>query len=740
MFGSFIFAGLAIQIAWAEKVAERAREAHCANNANCAANACNVLIGGKLYCSQCNTGFVPINGKCVGKDDVTDKCTAADGNTASDETCAKCAGQTFMYKGGCYEQAIEPGNVMCGGAAGGKCTQATEGYFLPPGADNAHDSVVSCGDSIGVTLTGNKKYTGVDGCTACDGLQLTVEASGVAKCTACGPDAQQTARIVKTDGDVTSCVTEHECTSTAGFFVDATGSKKCTKCAETCKTCETEATKCTSCNEDKPYLKKAQSQDQAGECVTEEACTSGNTHYADDEEPKTCKPCTAGTFENCKTCTKSDTSVTCTACKENMVFGLGKKSCISSCPDNSEAKTENTCTCNDGFKLDEEETQCVPNDSPSNPCSTQDCKACSGAQTNKEICTECLSNKYLTPTNQCIDHCEYILGYYSSTEGNKRVCKKCEVANCLACSENGGCGLCKDGFYGEACSPCDSSCKTCSGNTANDCTSCKSGSALTYGSTGNTGTCGAECAAGTGTGKCRECGLTVEGTKYCSVCSQNNEYPQNGVCAVKTSRTDKCKDGSITGGVCNVCADGFFKMNGGCYSTSQLPGSTVCLSAQSTGGTCKTPEEGFSLTGESLVACYTGCAECTTTRDCSRCMDGYVKVGSACTKCHESCYTCEADATTCKVCTPGYYKESSSNGPCRKCSEGLAGCRQCATPVNGKFICFETDDNTGDNTGGSTNKSGLSTGAIAGISVAVIVVVGGLVGFLCWWFICRGKA
>ncbi|ESU43654.1 Variant-specific surface protein, partial [Giardia duodenalis] len=34
----------------------------------------------------------------------------------------------------------------------------------------------------------------------------------------------------------------------------------------------------------------------------------------------------------------------------------------------------------------------------------------------------------------------------------------------------------------------------------------------------------------------------------------------------------------------------------------------------------------------------------------------------------------------------------------------------------------------------------LSTGAIAGISVAAVVVVGGLVGFLCWWFICRGKA
>ena len=40
----------------------------------------------------------------------------------------------------------------------------------------------------------------------------------------------------------------------------------------------------------------------------------------------------------------------------------------------------------------------------------------------------------------------------------------------------------------------------------------------------------------------------------------------------------------------------------------------------------------------------------------------------------------------------------------------------------------------------SANRSSLSTGAIAGISVAVIAVVGGLVGFFCWWFVCRGKA
>ena len=63
----------------------------------------------------------------------------------------------------------------------------------------------------------------------------------------------------------------------------------------------------------------------------------------------------------------------------------------------------------------------------------------------------------------------------------------------------------------------------------------------------------------------------------------------------------------------------------------------------------------------------------------------------------------------------------------------------CASPSNnqGSVLCYLMK---GDSTGGSTNKSGLSTGAIAGISVAVIVVVGGLVGFLCWWFLCRGKA
>eukprot|EP00701_Giardia_intestinalis_P000673 XP_001704497.1 VSP [Giardia lamblia ATCC 50803] len=84
----------------------------------------------------------------------------------------------------------------------------------------------------------------------------------------------------------------------------------------------------------------------------------------------------------------------------------------------------------------------------------------------------------------------------------------------------------------------------------------------------------------------------------------------------------------------------------------------------------------------------------------------------------------------------------SAAGPCTSCDsnsgsvKGVAGCMSCAPPSNnqGSVLCYLIKDT------GSTNRSGLSTGAIVGIFVAVIVVVGGLVGFLCWWFLCRGKA
>ncbi|ESU35578.1 Variant-specific surface protein [Giardia duodenalis] len=76
---------------------------------------------------------------------------------------------------------------------------------------------------------------------------------------------------------------------------------------------------------------------------------------------------------------------------------------------------------------------------------------------------------------------------------------------------------------------------------------------------------------------------------------------------------------------------------------------------------------------------------------------------------------------------------------------GVANCAQCVSGDNTRCeTCspgFDPNDDGTQCISSSINKSsGLSTGAIAGIAVAAVIVVGGLVGFLCWWFLCRGKA
>ena len=136
---------------------------------------------------------------------------------------------------------------------------------------------------------------------------------------------------------------------------------------------------------------------------------------------------------------------------------------------------------------------------------------------------------------------------------------------------------------------------------------------------------------------------------------------------------------------------------------------------------------------------------------CKTCANGLPADNGNCSaqKCHPSCKTCSAasDASKCKVCADGYYRETADgiDGECKLCSQGKEGCTFCKHSGVG-FTCLSTDpfSGSGDDANpvdpSSNNRSGLSTGAIAGISVAVVVVVGSLVGFLCWWFICRGKA
>ena len=216
-----------------------------------------------------------------------------------------------------------------------------------------------------------------------------------------------------------------------------------------------------------------------------------------------------------------------------------------------------------------------------------------------------------------------------------------------------------------------------------------------------------------------QCTASIAGSKYCSRC-KSGFVPVDGLC-VSAGTTRAPPNGctpSNTDGVCTACTGTYFKESGGCYQSTAYPGKTLCSTASN--GQCQT------------------------------CANGQTQNGGSCPACDPTCATCEAaNAKQCKTCFPGYYFDA-TNKACRKCSEnstdnsitGVPNCVSCAAPSgnSGTVTCYVTQTPTVDPTDPSVNKDGLSSGAIAGISVAAVVVVGGLVGFLCWWFLCRGKA
>ncbi|ESU37730.1 Variant-specific surface protein [Giardia duodenalis] len=223
--------------------------------------------------------------------------------------------------------------------------------------------------------------------------------------------------------------------------------------------------------------------------------------------------------------------------------------------------------------------------------------------------------------------------------------------------------------------------------------------------------------------KANGCSLNVGGSKYCDQC-EDGYAPVDGVCTKVASTTRDASGCKASGGKCTECGANYALLSGGCYNTQKLPGSSVCTAAQNK-GQCKTCANGQTYADKNCPACTEGCAKCASGKEtCTDCLAGYYKgAGDKCFKCTDS-------------------DKASSNA-----ITGVENCISCAPPTGGSgpVTCYVTqqkaDDGTGGDTGGdSTNRSGLSTGAIAGISVAAVVVVGGLVGFLCWWFICRGKA
>ncbi|ESU42494.1 Variant-specific surface protein, partial [Giardia duodenalis] len=370
-------------------------------------------------------------------------------------------------------------------------------------------------------------------------------------------------------------------------------------------------------------------------------------------------------------------------------------------------------------------------------------------------------------------------GDASEAVGNTAVvCGKCSSTTNNYFLFMGGC-------YDKTKSPGNKICTTASGGR---CTTCKADSSYIFQNPAASPTLGSECILCWDTTGANE----VVGVENCATCAAPSKAPGVATCSKcatgalytpsegATSCPATCPEGyfehTATDGSLKTCqscsapkesltppAAGVLNCAKCTYNTKVIcekcgqdkylktdGETTSCVDAQDCGTGF------FATTVEGIKKCFAcgdttngvpNCAECTA--------PGEGKTKPTCTKCSTKYLKTAADGTTTCVeqgeCTSDSFPvtNAQTGNKCISCGDetsGVPNCVKCTAPssAGGKPTCSECGSGFklegGACVSASTNKSALSTGAIAGISVAAVVVVGGLVGFLCWWFVCRGKA
>ncbi|ESU40407.1 Variant-specific surface protein [Giardia duodenalis] len=250
---------------------------------------------------------------------------------------------------------------------------------------------------------------------------------------------------------------------------------------------------------------------------------------------------------------------------------------------------------------------------------------------------------------------------------------------------------------------------------------------------------------------------SVTGVAGCTACNPPSEAGDNTTpkAAICTACTDpkivKTAAGATSCIDESACNNGFFVETTASGSTSSkvctactddncdvcaASGAKKCNKCKTSGDKIYLQKEADSQTGTCVTA-----SVCTT--DNTYYPDDTAKTCKSCAEGVPNCKTCTKESSgtvTCSACLEGFFAESKST--CTACAD--SNCAVCTAAGTGKCSkCrdgYTLDSQANTCASSSANRSSLSTGAIAGISVAAVVVVGGLVGFLCWWFVCRGKA
>ena len=446
------------------------------------------------------------------------------------------------------------------------------------------------------------------------------------------------------------------------------------------------------------------------------SCTSGQ--YYDPASASCVSTCSSGYYANtfsrsCQPCQSPcgqclGTPTTCVGC--GAVNGVPQyfynSNCYSTCPTSTYPDASLTCI----------------------PCNTTAnyCYSCSYSPTN---CTSCSPGYYLSQpvSGSCLTSCT---GTYSLKDEVNMVCVSACPSNQIA-PGNGSCVLCPSGSYyynagcnatcpgnyyadqiQRACMTCDTSCQTCDGSYAENCTSCKSSSGNPY---LLLKMCWAICPKGfyadPVAGSCTICPTQL----YCGACA----YNATSTAAYCTtcqygyfwqSSNNSCDTscpagqyGNTWNNSCNPCDPACATCNGPTSYSCMSCLSSFYLLGNSTGGYCLSscPVLGYIQSGVNCASCDPTCSACNgqSASQCFNCSSGYYLSGGYCRfVCPNATYpnattgTCQTCDSSCSYCFAG------TAGSCTSCATNLylynftctATCPNGLTP-NQWHVCFENN-------------------------------------------------
>ncbi|ESU44140.1 Variant-specific surface protein [Giardia duodenalis] len=259
------------------------------------------------------------------------------------------------------------------------------------------------------------------------------------------------------------------------------------------------------------------------------------------------------------------------------------------------------------------------------------------------------------------------------------------------------------------------------------------------------GALAAACGTGTAATNCDSDNCEMVGTTQICTSCQAGYVPINGKCTAVASAANckKTAGGDLTDQdkTCGKCEGTTFMYKGGCYDKEGEIGRVICKTPGTTPGVCQAcadgyfKESGASATAASCTKCGDeNCATCTvgtTANKCTKCVEGYF-VGAAgstegaCVACGDAvtgsngfkgvdgCAKCtkpddSSSPATCTECNTNYLKTESAGATscvtaencgegffatavnnikkCVSCSDktnGVDGCEKCTAPGEGK--------------------------------------------------------